>query len=50
MLPRSLNELYENLRDFHVHDENGEITASARFISVGTVWLRSGLWPYNRAG
>jgi amino-acid N-acetyltransferase len=23
MLPRSLNELYENLRDFHVYDENG---------------------------
>lgn len=23
MLPRSLNELYENLRDFHVYDEKG---------------------------
>jgi len=25
MLPRSLNELYENLRDFLVFEENGEI-------------------------
>lgn len=25
MLPRTLNELYEQLRDFHVYDENGEI-------------------------
>ena len=23
MLPRTLNELYEHLRDFHVYDENG---------------------------
>jgi len=25
MLPRSLNELYEDLRDFHVFEENGSI-------------------------
>lgn len=25
MLPRSLNELYEQLRDFHVLDENGSL-------------------------
>ena len=25
MLPRTLNELYENLRDFHVQDENGSL-------------------------
>lgn len=25
MLPRSLNELYENLRDFSVYEENGSI-------------------------
>lgn len=25
MLPRSLNELYENIRDFFVYDEDGEI-------------------------
>ncbi len=25
MLPRSLNELYENLRDFHVFEENGAV-------------------------
>ncbi len=25
MLPRSLNELYENLRDFHVFEENGKL-------------------------
>jgi amino-acid N-acetyltransferase len=26
MLPRSLNELYENIRDFFVAEENGEIS------------------------
>jgi amino-acid N-acetyltransferase len=25
MLPRTLNELYEHLRDFHVYEENGEL-------------------------
>ncbi len=25
MLPRTLNELYENLRDFHVFEENGAL-------------------------
>jgi len=25
MLPRTLNELYENLRDFHVYEENGAL-------------------------
>jgi len=25
MLPRSLNELYEQLRDFHVYEENGSL-------------------------
>lgn len=25
MLPRSLNELYEHLRDFHVYEENGSL-------------------------
>jgi amino-acid N-acetyltransferase len=25
MLPRSLNELYENLRDFHVYEESGTL-------------------------
>jgi len=25
MLPRSLNELYEHLRDFHVYEENGAL-------------------------
>jgi len=25
MLPRSLNEIYENLRDYFVYEENGEI-------------------------
>jgi amino-acid N-acetyltransferase len=25
MLPRTLNELYENLRDFHVYEENGSL-------------------------
>lgn len=25
MLPRLLNELYENLRDFHVHEQNGTV-------------------------
>jgi amino-acid N-acetyltransferase len=26
MLPRTLNELYEHLRDFHVYEENGSIS------------------------
>ena len=25
MLPRTLNELYEHLRDFHVYEENGSL-------------------------
>lgn len=25
MLPRSLNELYENLRDFHIYEEQGSL-------------------------
>jgi amino-acid N-acetyltransferase len=25
MLPRTLNELYEHLRDFHLYEENGEV-------------------------
>jgi len=25
MLPRTLNELYEHLRDFHVYEDNGEV-------------------------
>ncbi len=25
MLPRSLNELYENLRDFHLYEEEGQL-------------------------
>lgn len=25
MLPRSLSELYENIRDFYIYEENGEI-------------------------
>ena len=25
MLPRSLNELYENLRDFHIYEENASL-------------------------
>ena len=25
MLPRTLNELYENLRDFHVYEDNGSL-------------------------
>lgn len=29
MLPRALHELYENLRDFHVIEEDGEIVGSA---------------------
>lgn len=29
MLPRSLNELYENIRDFHLCEENGEIVGCA---------------------
>lgn len=29
MLPRSLNELYENIRDFFVYEENGEILGCA---------------------
>ncbi len=28
MLPRSLNELYENLRDFHVFEEGGAIAGA----------------------
>ena len=26
MLPRSLNELYEHLRDFHVYEESGQLS------------------------
>ncbi len=26
MLPRTLNELYEHLRDYHVYEENGELS------------------------
>jgi amino-acid N-acetyltransferase len=29
MLPRSLNELYENIRDFWVYEERGKITGCA---------------------
>ena len=29
MLPRSLNELYENIRDFFVYEKNGEILGCA---------------------
>lgn len=28
MLPRSLNELYENLRDFHVFEEDGAVAGA----------------------
>jgi amino-acid N-acetyltransferase len=29
MLPRTLNELYEHLRDFHVYEDNGSIVGAA---------------------
>ncbi len=28
MLPRTLNELYEHLRDFHVYEEDGELSGA----------------------
>ena len=31
MLPRSLNELYENVRDFWVYEEEGKVLACAAF-------------------
>jgi len=31
MLPRSLNELYENIRDFFVYEENGKIMGCVAF-------------------
>jgi len=35
MLPRSLNELYENIQDFFVYEKNGRIIACA---SLQVVW------------
>jgi amino-acid N-acetyltransferase len=29
MLPRTLNELYEHLRDFHVYEDNGSLVGAA---------------------
>ncbi len=52
MLPRTLNELYEHLRDFNVYEENGELVGvCALHLSWdGLAEIRSLAVKKNRAG
>ena len=40
MLPRSLNELYENIRDFWVYENKGKLQVALRCIFPGMIWRR----------
>lgn len=55
MLPRSLNELYENIRDFWVNEERGRVTgccalhvswddlAEIKSLAVAAAWQKKGI-------
>ena len=48
MLPRSLSELYDNIRDFFVAVRNRRVVGICALMSAGRTLQRSGPWQWKK--
>ena len=44
LLPVSLNNLYDNIRDFWVYEQKGRFWGVAPSTSPGKIWRKSAVW------